>query len=115
MVYVVMPQTYQNVVKTLTGTSVTDIYECPQGATTILKTISALNTNASNAATLIVHVYDSSADALFEFNTGSIAAVTRKPYLENGEVIVLESKDKLRMTAGTANYFDVFVSLLEIT
>jgi len=27
----------------------------------------------------------------------------------------LESKDKLRMTAGTANYFDIFVSLLEIT
>ena len=86
-----MPSTYRNTVKTLTATSITDIYECPQGATAILKTISALNTNAS------------------------IAAVTRKPYLKDGEVIVLESKDKLRMTAGTANYFDIFVSFLEIT
>lgn len=110
-----MSSTYRNTVKTLTATSITDIYECPQGATAILKTISALNTNASNAATLIVHVYDSSEDALFEFETGSIAAVTRKPYLKDGEVIVLESKDKLRMTAGTANYFDIFVSFLEIT
>ena len=110
-----MPQTYQNAIKTLTGTSITDIYECPQGATSILKTISVLNTNGSSAATLTVHVFDSSADATFEFETGSIAASTRHPYLENGEVIVLESKDKLRMTAGTADYFDVIVSLLEIT
>ena len=110
-----MPSIYRNTVKTLTATSVTDIYECPQGATAILKTISALNTNGSNAATLIVHVYDSSADALFEFETGSIAAVTRKPYLNNGEVIVLECKEKRRMTAVTANYFDISVSFLEIT
>ena len=34
--------------------------------------------------------------------------------LENGEVIVLESKDKLRMTAGASNYFDIFVSILEV-
>lgn len=110
-----MPSIYQNAIKTLTGTSITDIYECPQGSTAIVKTISALNTNASNPATLIVHVYDDSESALFEFDTGSIAAVTRNGYLKNGEVIVLESKDKIRMTAGTADYFDIIVSLLEIT
>ena len=110
-----MPSTYQNVAKTLTGTSIADVYECLQGATAILKTVSALNTNASNAATLTAHIFDDSASATFEFETGSIAASTRKAYLQNGEVIVLESKDKLRMTAGTADYFDIFVSLLEIT
>ena len=110
-----MPSTYQNVAKTLTGTSIADVYECPQGATAILKTVSALNTNASNAATLTAHIFDVSGRATFEFETGSIAASTRKAYLQNGEVIVLESKDKLRMTAGTADYFDIFVSLLEIT
>tara|TARA_R110002012_G_scaffold287328_1_gene479635 strand:+ start:2295 stop:2627 length:333 start_codon:yes stop_codon:yes gene_type:complete len=110
-----MPSIYQNVVKTLTGTSITDIYECPQGSTAILKTISGLNTNGSNAAALTLHIYDSSADATFEFQTGSIAASTRIGYLKDGEVIVLESKDKIRMTAATANYFDIFVSLLEIT
>lgn len=110
-----MSSIYQNVVTTLAGTSIADVFECPQGSTAILKTVSALNTNGSNAATLTVHIFDHSADATFEFETGSIAASTRKGYLKDGEVIVLESKDKLRMTAGTANYFDIFVSLLEIT
>ena len=110
-----MSSIYQNVVTTLTGTSIADVFECPQGSTAILKTVSALNTNGSNAATLTVHIFDHSADATFEFETGSIAASTRKAYLKDGEVIVLESKDKLRMTAGTAKYFDIFVSLLEIT
>jgi hypothetical protein len=59
--------------------------------------------------------YDSSADATTEFEkTASIGAETRQAYLENGEVIVLESKDKLRMTAGASNYFDIFVSILEV-
>ena len=75
-----MSSIYQNVVTTLTGTSITDVFECPQGSTAILKTVSALNTDGSSAATLTVHVFDSSADATFEFETGSIAAATRKGY-----------------------------------
>jgi|TARA_R100001129_G_C5286769_1_gene238552 hypothetical protein len=111
-----MPTTYQNAIKTLDSTSITDVYECPQGATAILKTVSAYNTNASNAASLILHIFDNSASGTTEFEkTAAIAAETRKGYLTGGEVIVLESKDKLRMTAGTADYFDIFVSLLEIT
>ena len=66
-----MSSIYQNVATTLTGTSITDVFECPQGSTAILKTVSALNTDGSSAATLTVHVFDSSADATFEFETGS--------------------------------------------
>ena len=62
-----MPSTYINAIKTLDGTSIADVYEVPQGKTAILKTISAYNTNASTASSLIVHIYDSSADATTEF------------------------------------------------
>ena len=110
-----MPSTYINAIKTLDGTSITDIYEVPQGKTAILKTISAYNTNASTATSLILHIFDNSASGTTEFEkTASIGAETRQAYLENGEVIVLESKDKLRMTAGASNYFDIFVSILEV-
>ena len=51
-----MPSTYINAITTLSGTSIADIYEVPQGKTAILKTISAYNTNASNAAALTVHI-----------------------------------------------------------
>jgi hypothetical protein len=115
MVFIVMANTYKNVTTALSTTNSTTIYTVPTATVAIIKTISVFNTNASTAATLTVQITDSSASATRTFDFIDVAAVTKKGFLLNGENIILDEADILKMTAETANYFDVYVSILEIT
>ena len=110
-----MANTYINTITSLSATTSATIYTVPSATTAIVKTISAHNSNGSNAATLTIQVTDTSASATKTFDKESIAAETKKAFLQNGEVLILDESDILKMTAGTANYFDVFVSTLEIS
>ena len=114
MVFIIMANTYKNVITSLSTTSSTSVYTVPTATVAIIKTISAYNTNGSNA-TLTIQITDSSASATKTFDVVDVAAVTKKGFLLNGENIILDEADILKMTAETANYFDVYVSILEIT
>ena len=67
------------------------------------------------AATVTVHITDTSASVTKVFDLVDVAAVTKKGFLVNGENIILDEADILKMTAETANYFDVYVSILEVS
>jgi len=110
-----MANSYVNAITSLSATTATSIYTVPTAKVAIVKTVSVYNTNASNAAALTVQVTDTSASATTTFDKATVAAVTRKAFLQNGEVMVLDESDILKMTAATADYFDVFVSILEVS
>ena len=110
-----MANSYINTITSLSATSSTSIYTVPSATTAIVKMISAYNSNADNAAALTIQVTDASASSTKTFDKESVAAATKKAFLENGEVLVLDENDILKMTAATANYFDIFVSTLEIS
>jgi len=42
-----------------------------------------------------------------------VAAVTRKAFLQNGEVLVLDEKDVIKLTASVADKFHVYIGILE--
>tara|TARA_R100000781_G_scaffold28752_1_gene21241 strand:- start:201 stop:548 length:348 start_codon:yes stop_codon:yes gene_type:complete len=115
MVFIIMANTYKNVITSLSTTDSTSVYTVPTATVAIIKTISAYNTNGSNAATLTIQITDSSASATKTFDVVDVAAVTKKGFLLNGENIILDEADILKMTAETANYFDIYISVLEIS
>jgi|TARA_R110000824_G_scaffold61715_1_gene163860 hypothetical protein len=110
-----MANAYINTITSLTSTSSTSVYTVPTATTAIVKMMSVYNSDGSNAATITIQVTDTSASATKTFDKESIAAETKKAFLQNGEVLILDESDILKMTAGTANYFDVFMSTLEIS
>tara|TARA_R110000796_G_scaffold50545_2_gene119426 strand:- start:361 stop:708 length:348 start_codon:yes stop_codon:yes gene_type:complete len=115
MVFIVMANIYKNAITSLSTTNLTTVYTVPTATVAIIKTISVYNSNASNAATLTVHITDTSASVTKVFDLVDVAAVTKKGFLVNGENIILDEADILKMTAETANYFDVYVSILEVS
>ena len=110
-----MANFYINAITSLSATTSTSIYTVPSGSSAIVKTVSVYNSNASNSAALTVQVTDTAASATKTFDKATVGAETKKAFLQNGEVMVLDENDILKMTAGTANYFDVFVSVMEVS
>ncbi len=110
-----MANIYKNAITSLSTTNSTTIYTVPTATVAIIKTISAYNSNGSNAATLTIQITDTSESVTKTFDIVDVAAATKKGFLLNGENIILDEADILKMTAETANYFDIYVSILEIS
>ena len=108
-----MANNYINVIKTLTGTSATGVYTVPDDKVAIVKTLSAYNTATGAATVLTVQLTDTSATSTISFDKASVAAVTRKAFLQNGEVLVLDEKDVIKLTASVANKFHVYIGILD--
>jgi hypothetical protein len=56
---------------------------------------------------------DTSESVTVTWDKESIAAETRKAFLTNGEVLVLDEADIIKLTASTADKFNIFISVLE--
>tara|TARA_R110001606_G_scaffold34713_2_gene102032 strand:+ start:156 stop:488 length:333 start_codon:yes stop_codon:yes gene_type:complete len=108
-----MANNYVNVMTTLSTTDATSVYTVPNDKIAIVKTLSAYNVDASSAMTLTVQMTDTSESATVTWDIESIAATTRKAFLTAGEVLVLDEADIIKLTASTANKFNIFMSILE--
>ena len=109
-----MANRYTQVITILATTNATSVYTVPDNKTAIVKTLSAYNVDGSSAMTLTVQVTDTSESATATWDIESIAATTRKGFLTNGEVLVLDELDIIKLTASTADKFHIVIGVLEI-
>ena len=72
------------------------------------------NTSAG-AITVSTKVLDSSSTTTGVWNETSVSANTQERVLQNGEVIVLEANDILKINAGSGSVIDAIISLRQIT
>ena len=106
------PSTYTNVMTSLTTTDPTTLYTVPDEKIAILNSWRITNTNALAAASSTVNVTNA-AGTDFVWNSGTIAGYTGVQTVTRP--MVLKEKEKIKITAGTANYLHSVASLLEIT
>ena len=94
-----------------------DVYEVPTATTSIIRSISVYNTDASTM-NVTLSVYDSSSTTTFVYDYKSaLAATTKFEFLNssNSILLVLEAADKLQVTCETTGGLNLIVSVLEIS
>ena len=109
-----MARAYLNIVKNCLSSVYNTIYTCPQGVQAIVKVVNIYNTSGG-AVTVSTKVLDSSSTTTGVWNETSVSANTQERVLQNGEVIVLEANDILKINAGSGSVIDAIISLLQIT
>ena len=102
---------YKNQGINLSTTGTTSVLSCPTSATFILKQIQVDN-SSSNPVNLSVQVTDTSATATFRISGNPIPATTTKDIITS--TLVLEERDILKMTAGTAGELQGIISYAQI-
>ena len=98
-------------------TAAQDVYEVPAATTSIIRSISVFNTDAS-AMNVTISVYDSSVTTTFDYDyKATLAATTKFEFLNssNSILLVLEEADKLQVTCSTTGGLNLIVSVLEIS
>ena len=94
-----------------------DVYEVPTATTSIIRSISVYNTDASTM-NVTLSVYDTSATARFTYDyKAALAATTKFEFLNssNSTLLVLEEADKLQVTCSSTGGLNLIVSALEIS
>ena len=109
-----MANRYTEVLTTLASTNATSVYTVPDNKTAIVKTLSAYNSDGSSAYSLTVQLTDTSESTTVTWDVESIATNTRKGFLTNGEVLVLDELDIIKLTASSADKFHIVIGVLEI-
>ncbi len=109
-----MARAYLNIVKNGLSSGDNTIYTCPGGGQAIIKVVNIYNTSGG-AVTVSTKVLDSSASVTGVWDETSVSANTQERVLQNGEVIVLEANDILKINAGSGSVIDAIISLLQIT
>ena len=94
-----------------------DVYEVPAATTSVIRSISVYNTDAS-VMNVTLSVYDSSTTTTFVYDyKGTLAATTKFEFLnsDNSILLVLEEADKIQVTCSTTGGLNLIVSALEIS
>ena len=94
-----------------------DVYEVPAATTSIIRSISVYNTDASTM-NVTLSVYDTSATTRYTYDyKAALAATTKYEFLnsDNSILLVLEESDKLQVTCETTGGLNLIVSALEIS
>lgn len=105
-----MANRYINAGVSLSSTSATDLYQVPSGCSALVQSLNAANESGS-AATITAALYDASTGNTFtllhqaSIPTASAANLVDRP-------LALEAGDKLILTAGASNAFDITASIL---
>lgn len=112
-----MPTLFNRASTVLSTTSITDVYQAPNTASTdraIVLSVLAANVNASSSADITVTITDSANAAISRIvNTITVPAKSTLEAIPNK--VVLKQGEKLRATASSANMFEVTASTLEVT
>lgn len=105
-----MANRYINAAVALTTTSATDLYQVPSGCSALVQSVTVANEDVASA-NITAAFFDASSGGTFTLlyqaaiPTGSSGNILDRP-------LALESGDKIILTAGTANAFDVTASIL---
>ena len=94
-----------------------DVYEVPAATTSIIRSISVYNTDASPME-VTLSILDDSSSTTFNYDyKAALAATTKFEFLnsDNSILLVLEESDKLQVTCSTAAGLNLIVSALEIS
>ena len=110
-----MANTYKNNIANITSTgSDVAFYTCPSDATAIINTIFVYN-RSGGAATFSLKLTDTSeSSSTTIYYNASLANLTTDTVLGDGNVVVLEDSDILKINTN-AQPVDVTVSALQIT
>ena len=102
---------YKNAGIDLSTTDTTSVLTAPDNARLLIKQIQIDNTSGS-PVNLSVQVTDTSATATFRISGNPIPATTTKDIITS--TLVLEERDILKMTAGTAGELQGIISYAQI-
>ena len=108
-----MANTFKNAWSENVPASQTDIYTVSSGTTVLIGL--TLSNSSANDITATVDLYDNSAtNSITLLNAVSIPKNTALEVMR-GNKIVLETSDKIQVTASATSSLNVFASVLEIT
>ena len=109
-----MAETFKSVNADLGTSANTSIYQCPSSTTAIVILCQVANVDGTNAATVNVDYYDSSATQAKAL-AHTISVPADASFNPIGGKLVLEAGDQLRAWASAASDLEIVVSVLEIT
>ena len=109
-----MAETFKSVNADLGTSADTSIYQCPSSTTAIVILCQVANVDGTNAATVNVDYYDSSATQAKAL-AHTISVPADSSFNPIGGKLVLEAGDQLRAWASAASDLEIVVSVLEIT
>jgi len=110
-----MANVYTNIQAKITSAgSYDDMYESPDGTTSIVKSVKLFNSH-SGALDVEIKIYDSSSTTDYEWDKVSINASGSIDLLTFNNLIILESGDKLKMQCATGNVIKMTAAVLQIS
>ena len=113
-----MANTYKVIPKLISVlTADQQVYTVPTATTSIIRSVSVYNTDAS-PMNVTLSILDSSSSTTFNYDyKAALAATTKFEFLnsDNSILLVLEESDRLQVTCSTTGGLNLIVSALEIS
>ena len=108
-----MANVYKNIQAVIdAAASDVDMYTAPDETTSIVKSIKLYNTHGGNLV-VDVTVYDASSTTDFEYETVTVNTSASEDLLSEGNVLILEAGDILKMQTPTADVVKMTAAVLE--
>ena len=108
-----MANVYKNIQAVIDeAASDVDMYTAPAETTSIVKSIKLYNTHGGNLV-VDVTVYDASSTTDFEYETVTVNTSASEDLLSEGNVLILEAGDILKMQTPTADVVKMTAAVLE--
>ena len=113
-----MANTYKVIPKLISITTANqEVYTVPTATTSIIRSVSVYNTDAS-PMNVTLSILDDSSSTTFTYDyKAALAATTKFEFLnsDNSILLVLEESDRLQVTCSTTGGLNLIVSALEIS
>ena len=109
-----MAEAFKSVNADLGTSANTSIYQCPSSTTAVVILCQVANVDGTNAATVNVDYYDSSATQAKAL-AHTISVPADSSFNPIGGKLVLEAGDQLRAWAGAASDLEIVISVIEIS
>ena len=108
-----MANVYKNIQAVIDqAASDVDMYTVPSETTSIVKSIKLYNTHGSNLVVDVI-VYDASSTTDFEYETLTVNTDASEDLLSEGNILILEAGDILKMQTPTTNVVKMTAAVLQ--
>ena len=108
-----MANVYKNIQAVINKSSTNvDMYTAPSETTSIVKSIKLYNTHSGNLVVDVI-VYDASSTTDFEYETLTVNTDASEDLLSEGNILILEAGDILKMQTPTTNVVKMTAAVLQ--
>ena len=108
-----MANVYKNIQAVISSAgSNVDMYTAPAETTSIIKSIKLYNTHSGNLVVDVI-VYDASSTTDFEYETLTVNTDASEDLLSEGNILILEAGDILKMQTPTTNVVKMTAAVLQ--